>query len=78
VAQQHGVVVRYDGAIVGEYATDLVVENTLLVELKAVKALDEIQLAQCLNYLKATDLSRCLALNSGQPRLEIKPVAHGL
>jgi GxxExxY protein len=45
VAQQHGVVVRYAGAIVGEYATDLQVENTLLVELKAVEALDEIHLA---------------------------------
>jgi GxxExxY protein len=56
VAQQRGVVVRYDGFIVGEYTTDLLVEAAVLVELKAVKALDTIHLAQCLNYLKATDL----------------------
>ena len=49
VAQQHGVVVRYDGIIVGAYATDLLVEVTVLVELKAVKTLDNIHLAQCLN-----------------------------
>src|ERR1700690_2304326 len=61
-AQQYGVVVRYDGVIVGEYTTDLLVEDTVLVELKAVKALDDIHLAQCLNYLKATDLRLCLLL----------------
>ena len=76
-AQQYGVVVRYDGVIVGEYTTDLLVEDTVLVELKAVKALDDIHLAQCLNYLKATDLRLCLLLNFGQPRLQIKRVVRG-
>jgi GxxExxY protein len=56
----------------------LLVENTPLVELKAVRALDGIHLAQCLKYLKATDLRRCLLLNFGQPGLEIKRVVHGL
>ena len=78
VAQQGGVVVRYDGFIVGEYTTDLLVEDAVLVELKAVKALDTIRLTQCLNYLKATDLHLCLLLNFGKPRLEIKRVVHGL
>ena len=78
VAQQRGVVVRYDGFIVGEYTTDLLVEAAVLVELKAVKALDTIHLAQCLPYLKATDLRLCLLLNFGKPRLEIKRVVHRL
>jgi len=78
VAQQHGVIVRYEGIIVGEYTTDLLVEDTVLVELKAVKALDNIHLAQCLNYLKAADLRLCLLLNFGKPRLEIKRVVQGL
>ena len=78
VAQQYGGIVRYDGVIVGEYAADLLVEDAVLVELKAVKALDDIHLVQCLNYLKATDLRLCLLLNFGQPRLQIKRVVRGL
>ncbi len=78
VAQQRGVVVRYDGFIVGEYTTDLLMVDAVLVELNAVKALDTIHLAQCLNYLKATGLRLCLLLNFGKPRLEIKRVVHGL
>jgi GxxExxY protein len=72
VSQQHPMVVRYDGVVVGEYAVDLLVEHIVLVELKVAKAIDEIHLAQCLNYLKATGLHLCLLLNSGKPRLEIK------
>jgi GxxExxY protein len=44
----------------------------VLVELKAVKALDPIHEAQCMNYLKATGLFLCLLLNFGNPRLEIR------
>lgn len=77
-AQQHGVKVWYDGAIVGEYFVDLLVENALLVELKTVKALDEMHRAQCLNYLKATGLRLCLLLNFSRPRLEISRVVSRL
>jgi GxxExxY protein len=78
VAQQYGVVVRYDGIIVGEYMADLLVEDTVLLELKAVKALDDIHLAQCPNYLRATGLRLCLLLNFGQPRLQIKRIVRGV
>ena len=74
VSQQHRMVVRYDGIVVGEYAVDLLVEHTVLVELKVAKAIDEIHHAQCLNYLKATGLHLCLLLNFGKPRLEIKRI----
>ena len=72
VSQQHPMVVRYNGTVVGEYTVDLLVEHIVLVELKVAKAIDEIHLAQCLNHLKATGLHLCLLLNFGTPRLEIK------
>jgi len=65
-------VVRYDGIVVGESAVDLRVERTVLAELKAASAIDEIHCAQCLNYLKAAGLRHWLLLNFGKPRLEIK------
>ncbi len=72
--QQRRISVWWDGIIVGEYAADLLVEDALLVELKAVKALDDSHRGQCLNYLKATGLRLCLLLNFGTPRLEIRRV----
>lgn len=78
VVQQHGVSVMYDGIVVGEYVIDLMIEQALLVELKATKALDEAHHAQCLNYLKASGMRLGLLLNFGKPRMEIKRVANGL
>jgi GxxExxY protein len=78
VRQQHGIVVYYDGVVVGEYAVDLLVEGTIMVELKAVKALDNVHAAQCINYLRATGLRLCLLLNFGKPRLQIQRFANGL
>jgi len=77
VLQQAGVNVIYDGIVVGEYVSDLLVENEILVELKAVKALDNIHMAQCMNYLKATGLQVCLLINFGSPRIEVKRVLNG-
>jgi len=76
VEQQHGITVHYDGVAVGEYAADLLVDGALLVELKAVKDLDDIHLAQCLNYLKATNLPLCLLMNFGKPKLEVRRIAN--
>jgi GxxExxY protein len=77
VTQQFGVTVHYDGVIVGAYTADLLVENAVLVELKAVKALGAIHGAQRLNYLMATGLQVCLLLNFGNPRLEIRRLING-
>jgi GxxExxY protein len=74
VEQQRPLKVTYDGTVVGEYAADMVVEDTVLVELKAVKAVDQVHMAQCLNYLKATGMPLCLLLNFGSPRLQVKRV----
>jgi GxxExxY protein len=78
VVQQHGITVHYAGVVVGEYAADLLVEGIVMVELKAVRALDTAHAAQCMNYLKATGLRLCLLLNFGRPRLEIRRFANGL
>ncbi len=72
--QQHGIKVRYDGVVVGEFAADLLIEEKVIIELKTTKALDEAHMAQCLNYLKATGLSVCLLVNFGKPKVEIKRI----
>ena len=74
VLQQHPVKVMYDDVEVGDYVADLLVENSVIVELKAIKALDNIHRAQCLNYLKATGMKVCLLVNFGPPKIEIKRV----
>lgn len=78
VAQQQGVTVYYDGTAIGDYVADLVVEGTVIVELKASKTLDPVHTAQCINYLKATGLHLCLLLNFGRPSLQIHRVSHKL
>jgi len=75
IKQQESIEVYYDNVMVGEYTADILVEGYVLIELKAVKNLNEIHIAQCLNYLKATSLKLCLLLNFGNPKLEIKRIA---
>jgi GxxExxY protein len=70
VLQQGVFDVRYDGQVVGTYIPDIVVAARVIVEVKAVAALDSTCRAQCLNYLRATGLPLCLLLNFGRPRLE--------
>jgi GxxExxY protein len=74
VEQQKPITVRYDGIVVGEYVADLLVANLVLVELKVVKRFDEIHLAQCLNYLRATGFAVCLLINFGAPKVEVRRV----
>ena len=64
--------VKYEGAVVGDYVADLVVNDSVLLEVKAVKEMNEIFQAQLLNYLKATGLRVGLILNFGTTKLGIK------
>ena len=75
--QQYPIDVFYDGLIVGEYAVDLLVEDRVMVELKATKAFDEVHTAQCMNYLRATGLNLCLLVNFGTPRVQVKRIISG-
>ena len=71
VAPQSPIKVFYNGQIVGEYFADLIVNNLIIVELKATAKLSVEHEAQLLNYLKATKHEVGLLLNYG-PKPEIK------
>ena len=77
VEQQIPIKVEYSGEIVGDFIADLLVENELIVELKAIKNLEDIHLAQCLNYLKATDKKIGLLVNFGNNSVQVKRVLNG-
>jgi GxxExxY protein len=64
--------VEYKGEIVGEYFADIVIEDRIILELKAVESLQKIHEAQILNYLKATDYKIGLLINFTYPKAEIK------
>jgi GxxExxY protein len=76
IEQQKPIKVYYDNIVVGDYFADLIVEGSVIVELKAAKNIEDIHLAQCLNYLKATGLKLGLIINFGRPRVEIKRVVN--
>ena len=60
-----------DGEIIGEYSADILVDDKVIVEIKATKKLVEENEAQLLNYLRATDIEVGLLFNFG-PEPEIK------
>lgn len=74
VKAQYPISVYYKGTVVGNFFADILVENIILVELKALNSLDNHHQAQCLNYLKASNLNLCLLINFGKPKIEIKRI----
>jgi len=73
IEQQHPLsVYDEDGAVLGEYFTDLLVERKLIVEIKAVKSLADEHQAQLLGYLRASKMEHGLLVNFGGAKLEIK------
>ena len=73
VKQQHPIKVQdEDGTGIGDYFADLFVDDRLVVELKAAKALADEHVAQVLGYLKATRIEHGLLINFGSYRFEIK------
>ena len=69
---QHPIKVKFRGETVGEFFADLLVENKVVVELKAVKAIAPEHQAQVINYLNATGIEVGLLINFGTPRLEYR------
>jgi len=63
--------VLYDSLIVGEYFADILVEDKVIIEIKASKSISKENEAQLINYLKATGIKVGLLLNFG-PKPEIK------
>ena len=64
--------VHFRGVPVGEFFADLLVEEKVVVELKAVKALAPEHQAQVINYLKATGIEVGLLVNFGSPKIEYR------
>ena len=77
VVQQKAIQIRYRDVVVGDYIADLVVNDRVLVEVKAIKLLDEVHAAQCMNYLKATNLNVGLLINFGRPKAESRRIVQG-
>lgn len=72
VRRQVPLEVRFRHIIVGEFFADVLVENKVLVELKAVKGFTSEHFAQIINYLKATGIEVGLIVNFGNPKLEFR------
>jgi len=68
--------IEYSGVEVGMHRLDLVVEEEIIVELKAVKELADINFAQLRSYLKATGMKVGLLLNFSKPTLEVRRVVN--
>jgi len=72
-SREHPIPVSYKGYVLGTpYRADFVCYGSIIVELKAVKSLTDIESAQVLHYLKATALERALLINFATPRLYYK------
>lgn len=63
--QQVPVKVSFEGAIVGDYCADILVERKLILELKVADKITDVHKAQTLNYLKATGVELALIMNFG-------------
>ena len=74
VEQQKNIKVSYEGFEVGDYFADLVVEDTVILELKAAEAICEEHEAQLLNYLRATDKEVGLLFNFGKEAKFVRKV----
>lgn len=64
--------VLYKGSIIGEFRADIVIENKLIIELKAISALTTAHEIQLVNYLNTTGIDYGLLINFGGSRVEIK------
>jgi len=66
------ITVKYKDEVVGDYFADIVVEQQVILEIKAIESLSKIHEAQLLNYLKATGYKVGLLVNFTHPKAEIK------
>jgi GxxExxY protein len=76
VDRQREVVMKYDGVEVGRHRLDLIVADTIVVELKAVKNIEDIHFAIVKSYLKALGKEHGLVINFSKKVVEVKRVIH--
>jgi len=72
--KQKPVKVIYEGFVVGDYISDLIVDGKIILELKSAKKIDNAHVAQTLNYLKATGIRLGIILNFGPEKMEYRRV----
>jgi len=72
VEPQKPITVFYDEHIVGEFVADIVVDNTIILELKSVRRLTQRHEVQLVNYLVATGKPIGLLINFGETQVEVK------
>lgn len=70
--------IKYEGLLLGEHRLDFLIEDEIILELKAVYEINNFHIAQILSYLKATNKKLGLILNFSRSKLEIKRVVHNL
>lgn len=68
--QQVPIKVHFRGQIVGDYMADILVEDSIILELKVIDKITKFQIAQTINYSKATNLKLALLINFGKSSLE--------
>lgn len=68
--------ILYDETAIGKRRVDFLVEGEVMIELKAIKNLEDVHLAQGLNYLVAYKLDKGLLINFGARSLEVKRLRH--
>ena len=68
--QQIPIHVYFHGQVIGDYITDILVDDCIILELKAQDKIIDVHKAQTLNYLKATNLKLAILLNFGKHKLE--------
>jgi GxxExxY protein len=61
-----------DGTIIGHFVADLVIEDTLIAELKACKMLGDEHIAQVLGYLRASHMRHGILINFGAPKFQMR------
>lgn len=73
IDQQHPInVFDEDGSLLGEFYADLLVNDAFIIELKAVRALNDDHTAQVLGYLRASRLEHGMLINFGAPIIEFR------
>lgn len=72
VGEQQPIDVYYDGVVVGHFVADILLPGRLIVELKAVQALNEMHEIQLVNYLVATGIDTGLLINFGAASLDFR------
>ena len=74
--QQFPVKVQFHGFVIGDYIVDILVEESIILELKTAERISPIHEAQTINYLKATGFKLAILLNFGKDSLDHKRLVY--